>query len=85
MIGFLDLGTVDGVPPQIGILHDVLGLGAQREHTVGKPRQRAPMRLESRGTVVAGCHAADARLGGVTSCITGTVSPPISKRVQVRP
>ena len=83
----LDRRAVGGVPAQIGVLHDVLGLGARAEHAVGKPGQRAPMRLERRDVLVERrAHAAEAlAIGCVTSRNTGRVSPPIVSRVQAWP
>src|SRR5262249_2745823 len=70
-----------------GVLHDGLGLGARAEHAVGEPRQRAPMRLESRDVLVEKrAHAAEALgIDCVRSRNTGTFSPPIASRVQARP
>ena len=42
----LDRRAIGRVPAQIGVLHHILGLGARAEHAIGKPGQRAPMRLE---------------------------------------
>jgi hypothetical protein len=44
----LDRAAVGGMPAQVGVLHDVLGLGARAEHAIGEARQRAPMGLEAR-------------------------------------
>ena len=83
----LDRGAVCRMPAEIGVLHDVLGLGARAEHAVGEPRQRAPMRLESRDVLVKNrAHAAEALgIDCVRSRNTGTFSPPIASRVQARP
>src|SRR5262245_57907302 len=83
----LDRCAVCRMPAQIGILHDVFGLGARAEHAVGEPGQRAPMRLESYDVLVENrAHAAEAfGIDCVTSRNTGTVSPPIASRVQARP
>src|SRR5262249_40368951 len=69
------------------VLHDVLSFGARAKHAVGEPRQRAPMRLESRDVLVEnGAHAAEALgIDCVRSRNTGTFSPPIASRVQARP
>ena len=73
--------AIDGVPAQIGVLHDVFRLGTRAEHAIGKPGQRAPMTLE-RGDFAFGCgvHAAF-----VSWRKTGRVSPPTVMRVQARP
>src|SRR5262245_62840695 len=70
-----------------GVLHDVLGLGARAEHAVGEPRQRAPMRLESRDVLVEKrAHAAEALgIECVRSRHTGTFAPPITTSRQARP
>jgi hypothetical protein len=83
----LDRRSVRCVPTQIGVLHDVLGLGARAEHAVGKPGQRAPMRLESRDVLVENrAHAAETLgIDCVRSRNTGIFSPPIASRVQARP
>jgi hypothetical protein len=76
-----DRRAIRGVPAQIGVLHHVLGFGARAEHAIGKPDQRAPMRLELRSLVVDGrVHAAS-----VNARSSGRVSPPTVRRVQARP
>jgi hypothetical protein len=76
-----DCIVIGFVPAQIGILHDVFGLGARAKHAIGKPGQRAPMALE-RCDFAFGCgvHAAF-----VSWRRTGRVSPPTVRRAQARP
>ena len=83
----VDHRAIHRVPTQIGVLHNILGLGAGAEHAVCKPDQRAPMRLEGRDILFEDrAHAADTFcLPVATSRRTGTVSPPIASRVQARP
>src|SRR6516162_9811510 len=83
---FIDRCMVGRVPAQIGVLHYVLGLGTRAEHAIGKPRKRAPMRLESDLLVENRTHAAEALgIDCVRSRNTGTFSPPIASRVQAWP
>jgi hypothetical protein len=83
----LDRRAVRCVPTQIGVLHDVLGLGARAEHAIREPSQRAPMRLKSRDVLVENrAHAAEVLgIDCARSRNTGTFSPPIASRVQARP
>src|SRR5262249_19200724 len=83
----VDHRAVHCMPTQIGILYNILGLGAGAEHAIGRRGQRAPMRLEGRDVSVEDrAHAADAFcLAAATSRNTGTFSPPIAGRVQLRP
>ena len=76
----VDRQAIRLMPTQVGLLHDVLGLGQRTEHPVGEPGQMAAMRLEAGGRILERfVHQGACRL------VTAVVVPATLTCVQARP